>query len=598
MPEGTIFCCNWEVNVGGKTLSRAFYVVMAALVICCASVLVLCQAVRAEAATSSSQEQIANLATHQTTYKRNVFQGDLVYHETVMFYTGRTTAKLAYPIDEVVSVRSYNLQRKYKEGRDYSVTSDGCLSIPAGSKIRVCTNTEKMDTYDSHVITSRAKYWEKRQYKFQVCVTYRHTKKWAGTSYKVTSKQSSFPLLVKRLNSGKSVNVMFLGDSITCGFGASGTDKMTWERNGSGLIQQFPAYHLKTAYQSGWESTIGNDTLDGSTPPAWSLPNWSDQVVKGLRSEFGNNKITSSNFAVDGATSELMANDENLNFVFNTRKPDLCIIAFGMNETNLNIEDIRANYVKMISSIKARYPNCAILLVSPFSPNMPTDSFFSSYEKMLSQVAAGYSYTGVAPVYKITKSMMQVKQPCDYTANCANHPNDFAHSIYASVVLDTLPSNPKVIVKKAARYKVTKQATRNKNGEVTYALCTADAQKSSISIPETVTLADGRSYNVTAVGKKAFKNRKNLTTVKLSAKISKLSSKAFYKTPNLAKLVVEGKRLKTPASTKNAFKGSRTEKLKVSFSAIGKVGKKYQKTFAADNLGIDGNVKLVATLKK
>lgn len=72
-------------------------------------------------------------------YLTPVWEGDTVYHEPVLFYTGRKIAKLLYPISEIISVRSYDLKTNYIAGVDYEITDDGQLKRLEGSRIPVYT---------------------------------------------------------------------------------------------------------------------------------------------------------------------------------------------------------------------------------------------------------------------------------------------------------------------------------------------------------------------------------------------------------------------------------------------------------------------------
>lgn len=50
-----------------------------------------------------------DLSKNSTAYDPNIWNGEYTLNEGIMIYNGRTTAKLLYPIDEIVSVRSYDL---------------------------------------------------------------------------------------------------------------------------------------------------------------------------------------------------------------------------------------------------------------------------------------------------------------------------------------------------------------------------------------------------------------------------------------------------------------------------------------------------------
>lgn len=105
-------------------------------------------------------------------------------------------------------------------------------------------------------------------------------------------------------------------------------------------------------------------------------------------------------------------------------------------------------------------------------------------------------------------------------------------------------------------YKVTKASTKVADkvsaGTVEVAgLSKAGKKKASVAVPATIKNADA-SYKVTAIGAKAFKNAKKVTTVSLGKNVKKIGKEAFAGCVKLAKLKVAGK---LSSVAKNAFKG-------------------------------------------
>ena len=118
------------------------------------------------------------------------------------------------------------------------------------------------------------------------------------------------------------------------------------------------------------------------------------------------------------------------------------------------------------------------------------------------------------------------------------------------------------------KYKVTKVATAKAKGTVTF---TKSKNAKSVTVPKTVKLADGRTYNVTAVAAKAFTPTK-VRTVYVGANVTTLKPYAL-KGSKATKVVVKTKKFKK-ATVKNSLKGS-----KVKYVVV-KVGtKKQNKTY-------------------
>ena len=94
------------------------------------------------------------------------------------------------------------------------------------------------------------------------------------------------------------------------------------------------------------------------------------------------------------------------------------------------------------------------------------------------------------------------------------------------------------------KYKVTKVATAKAKGTVTL---TKSKNAKSVTVPKAVKLADGRTYNVTAVAAKAFTPTKvrtvyigaNVTTLKPYALKGSKATKVFVKTKKLKKTTVK-----------------------------------------------------------
>ena len=127
----------------------------------------------------------------------------------------------------------------------------------------------------------------------------------------------------------------------------------------------------------------------------------------------------------------------------------------------------------------------------------------------------------------------------------------------------------------SANYTVT--AVNEGKVEVSYAGPT-NKKATSVTIPATVTFADGTVANVTSIADKAFKNNKKvksvkiagsvtsigkeafsgctkLTSITIGAKVKSIGAKAFYNCKNLKKITIKTTKLTKKNVGKNAFKG-------------------------------------------
>lgn len=130
-------------------------------------------------------------------------------------------------------------------------------------------------------------------------------------------------------------------------------------------------------------------------------------------------------------------------------------------------------------------------------------------------------------------------------------------------------------------YQVTRAAG---SGVGTVALIRANNAK-SVTVPATVKLKDGKTYQVTTVGARAF-TAGAIRTVTVGANVSKLHSNAFAGS-KATKIILKTKKLKK-ASVKGSLKSSKVKKVQI------KVGtkkqnksykKKYKKIFTKKNAG-------------
>lgn len=532
----------------------------------------------------------ADLTAHSYSYLEPFWEGDTVYHETVMFYAGRTMAKLAFPIKSVVSVRSYDLQTEYVAGRDY-IVEKGRLVIPAGSQIPVYENVADLVTCDDAYSFDMPKVnmWEANSWRWQVCVTYKHTKTWKNASYQVKDNGAVFDKLRAKFESGAAVNVVAAGDSIVSGWEASRFSKKELIYKRDKPVSEYPVKKKSTWKVCGWQSL-----------PTWGVKEWARQVVSGLKDEYGNKNISYENVAISGTTSDVMADETNYDYLMAGKNSDLFILGYGMNEFSMSLEQSRANYEKILSYLFARDNDATVLLVSPFVPNMPNLGWLANYEQMLYQVAAQHKNVGVAPVYSMCTQLLNSKKVLDYGANELNHPNDFMHKVYAQVCLAAM--DPNWAKAKDDRFTLKLQGMKaGKTAKVDGAkyrvvdkqsvVLVKAPNRKKVIVPARVRIK-GYDYKVTGVQKGSFSGLSSLQKVSLGKYVATLEAKSFYKVKSLKKVVVKNQELSKKA-VKNSFKGSKVGELEVRVPGVKKkLLKSYKGVFGKKNLGLGKKAKV------
>lgn len=119
-----------------------------------------------------------------------------------------------------------------------------------------------------------------------------------------------------------------------------------------------------------------------------------------------------------------------------TRKPDLVLLAFGMNDHNLApygvpLEQFEANLNEIIAKIRDR-TGAEIILLSTFPPN-PDWAFGSHQMEKYAEVTrrvAEKRKCAYADLYSVWQIALVRKDPSSLLGNNINHPNDFGHWLY------------------------------------------------------------------------------------------------------------------------------------------------------------------------
>lgn len=331
---------------------------------------------------------------------------------------------LAYPIDEIVSVRDFSLKNTFTEMIDYTVENgkllvketghipfiaydefyfeesvmaptDSALPEADGSGSQLFTEAQMINGVPQAGLTQ-----------WQIAVTYKHSAEWDG--YVPEDKSEKFPKLHQRLASGEQVNLVCLGDSISAGWTASG---------------------------------YGYVFLEPYCPPYFDL------VTDYIRARYG--KVQAKNYSVGGMNSQWGAADQQIADVV-SQSPDLLVLAFGMNDGSgsgsIPTATFQANIKYIIEKVRESVPECEVVLVSTMLPNAQVgftlgDSVLNrqdDYLAALKTIEDEFAGVAVANITSVHEHLLSIKKFQDMSTNNINHPNDYIHRIYAQTVLTTL----------------------------------------------------------------------------------------------------------------------------------------------------------------
>ncbi len=378
---------------------------------------------------------------------QNIFAGDTVFFETVMFIDKGETTSLLFPIDEIISVQDYTGRRNYVEGRDYTVV-DGKLHIPTTSTINVITSgsyynysgTNGQIIYENYNGIDVPVYWGEgaTMTQYQLRITYKHSKTWDG--FKQETYAKNYEGLIRKLMAGDDVTFIFYGDSITCGSNSSwfiGTPTLDW-------------YETKAFYQWSYSMLFTQALADlfGYTIHFVDASGL-NSIIKAPPEDYvggTNGTITYINTSVGGWTSEGGLNnfDKHIKPFIEEYGCDLLGVAFGMNDGGVAISTTANNIKSIYQKAMALDDDFYGLVVSTMLPNnKATNGWFGNQQyqeaRLKSDVVdylnANGVGAGIARVTSVSESMLERIDFRDYTGNNINHPNDFMQRVYAQTCL-------------------------------------------------------------------------------------------------------------------------------------------------------------------
>ncbi len=111
------------------------------------------------------------------------------------------------------------------------------------------------------------------------------------------------------------------------------------------------------------------------------------------------------------------------------------------------------------------------------------------------------------------------------------------------------PEKNKTVSSGSCLYKITKSAA---DGGTVELKAPADKNLLSVNLPSAVSI-DGYVFQVTGIGKNAFKNCRKLKKVTIGANVTRIEANAFRNCPRLKKVIVKSERIEYVG--KNAWKG-------------------------------------------
>lgn len=284
---------------------------------------------------------------------------------------------------------------EYQEGKDYTwKPGTNVIELTASSRIPFKTAAQMLPPAGSPNMFGKVLHFEGHYFHdLQVQVSYRHQ----ANAWTLPDKPQAEQLtrILAKLRGRQPVKLVALGDSITEGYNASGF-----------RLCNVPPYQ----------------------------PSYPQLVANTLQKRFGA-KVTLVNLAVAG--TEAGWGIEMVPKV-TEHKPDLVILAFGMNDGG----NYNEKMLKVRDAVVAANTEADIVLVAPMTMNpiLAGADVFVAKAKALGQLAT--RNVALADVATPWIEILKKKNFSDLSGNNVNHPNDFGHRLYAHVILELFPLKP------------------------------------------------------------------------------------------------------------------------------------------------------------
>ncbi len=336
-----------------------------------------------------------------------IWQGEVTHDETVTIVKNEDGTfpdiTLLYPVGKVLSITNPISGKTYENNKDYIVI-DGIIRLPAHTE---AVHFDHNEYYLKDGIPGK-NYATKTGYLFfgevdsllskQLYITYEHESICpVGVP---ANKCGLLPNTKTALTKGGKLNILYIGDSITEGYNASGF---------IGVPPFVPSWsELVTAYLK--HCTVAH--------------------IEGLNlAKAGQNTVWGIS-----RCNQYLHNQEGT-------VPDLVIIAFGMNDGSSRMppNEYISNLCEIMELFLKANPRCEFVLVSTTlgNPEIPVvNGLQESYlAPLLDLEKIGIA---VADMTTIHKQLMSRKHYRDMTGNNVNHPNDYLNRVYAQVVCKTV----------------------------------------------------------------------------------------------------------------------------------------------------------------
>ncbi len=374
---------------------------------CCLAVLLL-------GATTLAAEELAKTEPMENLHLLEpVWEGEIVHAESTVLLQdkagGPLVGRLAFPVQEILSVRNSNREREFDIAKHVKLHANGTIELAVETQAPFVSLSDLFKPTDSPMsYKHRVGHPEQSLlygpgrwfHDHQVEVTYRRQAfTWKGRIPHFAVER--LPRTMATLKAGESLTIGVSGDSIAAGGDASGLNKVAPHQP---AFPELVTQQLGQSYQSA--ITLKNRAISG-----WSIAN--------------------GNADLDALLAE---------------KPQLIIMAYGMNDVGRRDPAwFKQQAEEFIQHARKADPHIELILVTPMLGHVewihtPREMFFLYRDELQSLCGPGIVLADVTSVWH---ELLQTKHDLDLTGNGLNHPNDYGHRLYAQVLLSLLVERAK-----------------------------------------------------------------------------------------------------------------------------------------------------------
>lgn len=333
-----------------------------------------------------------------------IWTSNIIYDEscTMIKCNGIAEAPLLFPVKKIISVTSADKTMEYKEELDWELRENKLYLTPtsrifAFEEQELIFSEEKagecFPTKDGrYSLFHEGHFFHDRQ----ISVTYQ--KQGNDFDYTPAYCEELLPKTLEKLRNKDSVKIVLYGDSISAGSNCSG---MT----------------LTTPF----------------------LPRWGDLLAENLRRNY-HADIEFINTAVGGKDSHWGM--ENATALVGDYVPDLAIIAFGMNDSDMP-EKFASSIQIIMRKVLEVSPETEFILCATTVPNIILKDFYKCQNEYGDEIRKLQKQgIAIADFYDMQKWLMKKKRFIDMTGNNVNHPNDFLIRCHAQLISAMLIEQP------------------------------------------------------------------------------------------------------------------------------------------------------------